>query len=628
MNKKYDQGDSPRQAMHGRVGRGRMFMATPPQKAKNIKKTFLHLLHYLGPHSFPLLIVFAISICGTIFNILAPKILGSATTILFEGVMKRLGGLPAVIDFNRIGQILLLLVFIYLFSEAFSYLGQFIMAGVVQKIVFRMREETYAKLTHLPLKFFDGHTHGEILSRVINDMDLIGSTLDQSLTHLISAIVTVSGVLVMMLLISPIMTLVALVTLPLSYLVTAKIAGYSQKRFAEQQRVLGRLNGHIEETYGGHIIVKSFGNEDKAIRHFKKINDKLYDTNWRAQFVSGIIMPLLGFINNISYVLICIIGAVFVVQGKIVIGDLQAFIQYSKNFREPIVQFANIANIIQSTLAAAERVFELLDEEEERTDDEQSLVEFAPRGDISFQKVTFGYSAETTLMKDLDICIEAGQTVAVVGPTGAGKTTLVNLLMRFYEIDGGKITIDGVDIRHIERGTLRSLFGMVLQDTWLFQGTIRDNIAYGKEGATDEEIKRAAGAAHADHFIGTLPGGYNTILNEEASNISQGQKQLITIARAILADPAILILDEATSSVDTRTELLIQKAMARLMKGRTSFVIAHRLSTIRDADIILVMDEGAVVEKGTNSELLSLDGFYAALYQSRFDAGGSYHEAG
>jgi len=617
------------QAMPGRVGGARIIMSMPAEKAKNFKGTCIRMLQYLRPHCFLLLIVFAAAVFGTVFNILGPKILGQATTILFDGFMDRLRGIPgAGIDFERIGQILLTLMGIYFLSEVFTYLSQFIMIGIVQKIVFTMRDDVHKKLSRLPLKFFDSHTHGEILSRVTNDMDLIGSTLDQSLTHLIASIVSVCGVLAMMLTISPVMTLIALVTLPLSYLITAKIAGYSQKTFADRQRELGKLNGHIEEIYGGHVIVKSFGNEEKALRRFKQINENLYNAGWRAVFISGIIMPLIGFVNNMGYVLVCIMGGIYVIQGRILIGDMQAFIQYSKNFREPIVQFANIANIIQSTIAAAERVFELLDEEEEIADDAQARSLFAPRGDVAFENVRFGYSAEMILIKDMNINVKAGQTVAVVGPTGAGKTTIVNLLMRFYEISGGKITIDGIDIREIKRGTLRSVFGMVLQDTWLFKGTIRDNIAYGKEGATDEEIFRAAGAAHADHFIRTLPGGYNTVLNEEASNISQGQKQLLTIARAILADPAILILDEATSNVDTRTELLIQKAMADLTKGRTSFIIAHRLSTIRDADFILVMNEGGVVEKGTNTELLALNGFYAALYKSQFGTGELYHKTG
>lgn len=611
------------------VRAGRIIMSAPGEKPKNFKETLMRLLHYLRPHSFPLLVVFAVAVCGTVFSILGPKILGQATTLFFDGMMDRLRGVPnAGIDFEQVGKILLLLIGIYLFSEAFTYLGHFIMAGIVQKIVYTMRDEAYQKITRLPLTFFDTHTHGELLSRITNDMDLISSTLGQSLTHLISSIVTVGGVLAMMLIISPVMTLIALVTLPLTYLITVKIAGYSQKKFADQQRELGELNGHIEEAYGGHIIVKSFGNEEKVIQRFKIINERLYDAGWRAVFISGIIMPLINFVNNIGYVLVCIMGAAFVIQGRIVIGDMQAFIQYSRNFKEPIIQFANIANIIQSTIAAAERIFELLDEEEEIADSAQAHTLFAPRGDVKFENVRFGYSPDTTLIRNMNIAVQAGQTVAIVGPTGAGKTTLVNLLMRFYEISGGKITIDGIDIREIKRGTLRGIFGMVLQDAWLFQGTIRDNIAYGKAGATDEEICRAAGAARADHFIRTLPGGYDTVLNEEASNISQGQKQLLTIARAILADPAILILDEATSNVDTRTELLIQKAMAELMKGRTSFVIAHRLSTIQDADTILVMNEGEVMEKGTNTELLALNGFYAALHKSRFGAEEVYNKTG
>jgi len=601
------------------AGGGRIGMSMPPEKAKNFKGTFIRLLGYLRPHWFLLLIVFAAAIGGTAFNIISPKILGQGTTIIFEGITERLRGVPgAGIDFERIAPILLLLVVLYILSAVFTYLEHYIMAGVAQKTVYDLREDVNGKLSRLPLKYFDSHSHGEILSRTTNDMDLISTTLQQGLMQLVASLVTVSGILIMMLTISPWMTLIALVTLPLSYVVTARIAAYAQKNFAAQQKELGRLNGHVEEIYSGHMIVKAFGNEDKAIRRFNMINEKLYESSWRAQFISGIIMPLIGFINNIGYVLVCIVGSIFVTQGRIPIGNLQAFIQYSKQFTHPIAQFANIANIVQSTIAAAERVFELLDEVEEIPDSAEALSIFSPRGDVRFDSVRFGYREDRILMNKMNINVKSGQTVAIVGPTGAGKTTLVNLLMRFYEISGGKITIDGIDIREVKRGSLRFVFGMVLQDTWLFKGTIRDNIAYGREGATEEEIVRAAKAAYADHFIRTLPDGYDTVLNEEASNISQGQKQLLTIARAILADPAILILDEATSSVDTRTELLIQKAMADLMKGRTSFVIAHRLSTIYSADMILVMNEGDVVEKGTHSQLLAMEGFYRELNKSQF----------
>ncbi|MHB1407363.1 MAG: ABC transporter ATP-binding protein, partial [Desulfitobacteriaceae bacterium] len=466
-----------------------------------------------------------------------------------------------------------------------------------------------------------------ILSRVTNDVDNIATTLQQSLTQLITSIVTIVGIVIMMLWISPLMTLIALVTLPLSFLVTAKIAKRSQKYFVAQQKELGQLNGHVEEMYGGHPIVKAFGHEDKSINKFNEINERLYTAGWKAQFVSGLIMPLMNFISNIGYVFVSVVGGILVIKKSIEIGDVQAFIQYSRQFSWPIIQTANIANVIQSTVASAERVFELLDEIEEIPDKQEAKVIESSQGAVKFQNVKFGYKEDLTLIENMNIDVQPGQTIAIVGPTGAGKTTLVNLLMRFYEINDGKITVDGVDIRDLTRGGLRSIFGMVLQDTWLFNGTIRDNIAYGREGATEDDIVRAAKAAHADHFIRTLPDGYNTILNEEASNISQGQKQLLTIARALLADPAILILDEATSNVDTRTELLIQKAMIGLMRGRTSFVIAHRLSTIRDADLILVMNDGSVIEKGTHTELLVQGGFYADLYNSQFSGANLESEA-
>jgi ATP-binding cassette subfamily B protein len=492
------------------------------------------------------------------------------------------------------------------------------MAGVSQKTVFDMRRDVNDKLALLPLKYFDSRTHGEIMSRVTNDIDNISTTLQQSLTQLITSIFTIIGVIIMMLTISPILTLITLITLPASFAVTAFIAKSSQKNFAAQQKELGALNGHVEEMFTGHKIVKAFRHEAKSIKEFNEINDRLYGVGWRAQFVSGVIYPMMQFITNIGYVIICIMGGIYVIKNIIELGDVQAFIQYSQQFTQPIVQTANIANILQSTIASAERVFEILDEAEEIPDQVDAKVIESPRGEVKFQNVKFGYKEGVTLMEDMNIEVKSGQTIAIVGPTGAGKTTLVNLLMRFYEINGGKITVDGVDIRDLKRGDLRTMFGMVLQDTWLFNGTIKENIGYGREGATDEDIIRAAKAAHADHFIRALPLGYNTILNEEASNISQGEKQLLTIARAILADPAILILDEATSSVDTRTEVYIQKAMKDLMKGRTSFVIAHRLSTIRDAELILVMNNGTIIEMGNHQELIAKGGFYADLYNSQF----------
>lgn len=608
-------GGGPRGGPLGPMGR-------PAEKAKDFKGSFKRLLGYLKPRRFRLLVVLLFAVLSTVFSIASPKIMGKATTKLFEGLMMKLKHVPeATVDFNYILNILFILAGLYIISAIFMYIQQYIMAGVAQQTVYDMRRDVNLKLSRLPLKFFDSRTHGDILSRVSNDIDNIATTLQQSLTQLITAVVTLLGILIMMLAISPWLTLIFLAVLPLSALVTKAVASRSQKFFAGQQKVLGELNGHVEEMYTGHQIIKAFGREEESIARFKQINEELYEVGWKAQFMSGIIVPLLSLINNIGYVLVSVVGGIFVINRTITIGDVQAFIQYSRQFTQPIVQTANIVNIIQSTIASAERVFEILDETEEVADsDDAQLIAF-PRGNVNLQNVKFRYQENVPLIEDLSIEVKAGQTVAVVGPTGAGKTTLVNLLMRFYEIDGGKITVDGVDIRDIKRTALRSIFGMVLQDTWLFNGSIRDNIAYGREGASEAEIIRAAKTAHADHFIRTLPEGYNTILNEEASNISQGQKQLLTIARAILADPAILILDEATSSVDSRTEVYIQKAMIALMKKRTSFVIAHRLSTIRDADLILVMDNGSVIEKGTHNELLAQGGFYADLYKSQFSGG-------
>ncbi|MET3852662.1 ABC transporter ATP-binding protein [Paenibacillus sp. OAE614] len=598
----------------------------PAQKAKDFKGSLKRLVGYLRPRRGTLIVIFLTAILSTVFSIASPKILGKAITKLLEGVIAMAKGTPgAGIDFTYITQILLILIGLYLFSAAFSYIQQYLMAGVAQKVVYDMREQINAKLSRLPLKYFDSRTHGEILSRATNDVDNISTTLQQSLTQLITSIVTLVGVIVMMLSISPWMTLILIVTLPLSFIVIKAVASRSQKHFMAQQASLGQLNGHVEEMYTGHKIVKAFGRERESVEDFNKINEKLYSSGWKAQFISGIIMPMMMFIGNIGYVLVCVVGGIFVTHGRITIGDVQAFIQYARQFTQPIMQTANIANIIQSTIASAERVFELLDEEEEVPEAADAAVLNNPKGAVQFEHVRFGYKEDAMLIEDMNIDVKPGQTIAIVGPTGAGKTTLINLLMRFYELNGGAITIDGVNITHLKRGNLRSIFGMVLQDTWLFNGTIMENIAYGRAGATNEEVIEAAKAAHADHFIRTLPDGYDTVLNEEASNISQGQKQLLTIARAILADPSILILDEATSSVDTRTEVYIQKAMNDLMKGRTSFVIAHRLSTIRDADLILVMNQGSVIEKGNHEELLAKGGFYADLYNSQF-SGGSIQE--
>lgn len=617
-NQGHEQNPGARKAGPG-GGFGPMGMGMPVQKAKDFKGTLKRLVSYLKPYKLQLVSVLITAIISTVFSIVSPKIMGNATTKLFEGLMMKLNRVPgAKIDFDYIGQIIILLIGLYIISAIFAYLQGYIMAGVAQKTVYNLRKEVEEKLNRLPLKYFDSHTHGEILSRAVNDVDNISTTLQQSLTQLITSVVTIIGVIVMMLSISPLMTLIVILTLPLSGVAIAKIAKKSQQFFKGQQKSLGQLNGHVEEMYTGHKVIKVFGHEQKSIEQFEEINEKLYQSGWKAQFVSGMIMPLMSFINNIGYVLISVVGGILVTKNAIKIGDIQAFIQYARQFSQPIAQTASIANVIQSTIASAERVFEILDETEEVPEAVAAEVITEPKGEVTFDHVCFGYEENEPLIEDMNIAVKPGQRVAIVGPTGAGKTTLINLLMRFYEINSGKILIDGIDTRELKRDHLRSLFGMVLQDTWLFNSTIRDNIGYGREGATEDEIVEAARAANADHFIRTLPDGYETILNEEASNISQGQKQLLTIARAILANPAILILDEATSSVDTRTEVQIQKAMDHLMKGRTSFVIAHRLSTIRDADLILVMNHGSVIEKGTHQELLEKDGFYADLYNSQF----------
>lgn len=591
----------------------------PIQKAKDFKGTLKRLIRYLAPYKYRLLTVLLAAILSTVFTIFGPKVLGKATTKIFEGIMAKMSGIPgAGIDFEYIVRILFILGALYLFSSLFTFIQQFIMASVAQNTVFTLREEAEAKVSRLPLKYFDGTTTGETLSRIVNDIDNISTTLQQSLTQIITSVVTIIGVIIMMLSISPLMTGILLLTLPLSGIIAVFVAKKSQTYFAGQQKSLGHLSGHVEEIYSGHEVVKAFGQEEKAKEEFEAINEKLYQSSWKAQFISGVIMPLMQFVGNIGYVLICVVGGIFVTNGRITVGDIQAFIQYARQFTQPITQTANIANIIQSTIASAERVFELLDEEEEVAEIENPKVISSPEGHVVFDQVAFGYKQDQLLIKDMNLDVKPGQKVAIVGPTGAGKTTLINLLMRFYELNGGSIRIDGVDIKDMKRGDLHGLFGMVLQDTWLFNGTIADNIGYGREGASREEIIEAAIAAHADHFIRTLPEGYETELNEEASNISQGQKQLLTIARAILANPSILILDEATSSVDTRTEIFIQKAMNRLMENRTSFVIAHRLSTIKDADLILVMNKGTVIEQGTHDELLNQNGFYADLYNSQF----------
>lgn len=594
-------------------------ISVPAEKARDFKGTSKRLLFYLRPYKLQLFAVFAMSILSTVFTIYSPKVMGRATTILFQGVWQRLqGDSGAVVDFAKILQVIYLLTALYITSAAFNYLQHYIMAGVSQHTVYNLRKELYEKLSRLPLQYFDSRTHGEILSRASNDIDNISTTLQQSMTQIISSLITLIGIVIMMLTISGWMTLITALTLPLSFLITAQVAKRSQRFYINQQKNLGEINGHVEEMLTGHVVVKAYGQEGKSLARFQMLNDRLYEAGWRAQFISGLIMPLLSLVSNIGYVLVCAVGGVLVARRMLEIGDVQAFIQYSRQFTHPIIQTASIANIFQSTIASAERVFEILDEREELPDPQLPERIASPRGEVSFRNVSFGYRENDILIENLNITVKAGQTVAIVGPTGAGKTTLVNLLMRYYEVNGGQITIDGVDIRELKRSDLRSMLAMVLQDAWLFSGTIRDNIAYGKENATDEEVISAAKAARADHFIRTLPQGYDTVLNEEGSNISLGQKQLLTIARAILADPAVLILDEATSSVDTRTEMLLQKAMTELMKGRTSFVIAHRLSTIREADVILVMNRGRIIEQGTHRELLARNGFYADLYNSQF----------
>ena len=602
--------------MRGRPGRMPMQM----QRVKDFRGTLKRLGQYLMPRKLAFVAVVLFSVLGTLLAIINPKIMGKATTKLFEGLMLKAQGVPgAGIDYAYIGRILAILCVLYGAGAALSFTQNYIMAGIAQATVYEMRKQIQDKLNRLPLRFFDGRTHGEILSRVINDVDTVSATLQQGLVQIITAIVTLVGVLVMMLTISPFLTLISLITLPLTALATWLVAGRSQRYFVGHQKALGDLNGHVEEMYAGHKVVKVFGFEEASISRFNRINEDLYEHGWKSQFISGLMMPLISLINNIEYVIVAVAGGFMVFRRTIEIGDIQAFINYSRRFAQPIQQTAGIANLIQATVAAAERVFELLDEAEEVPDPVDAVTPPDPlKGEVRFENVRFGYQEDKVLMENLSLHAKPGQTIAIVGPTGAGKTTLVNLLMRFYDTDGGRITVDGIDIRNFKRSDLRKLFGMVLQDVWLFSGTIRDNIAYGRENATEAEIIRAAQIARADHFIRTLPDGYNTVLSEDASNLSQGQKQLLTIARGILANPPMMILDEATSNVDTRTEVQVQQAMEALMKGRTSFVIARRLSTIRNADLILVMDEGEIVEQGTHSELLAKDGFYAELYRSQF----------
>ena len=599
----------------GRMG-GRHGMST--EKAKDFKGTMKKLMGYLTQYKIGLLLVVIFAIGSTIFNIAGPKILGKATTELFHGLISKVSG-GSGIDFDKIAKILIGLMCLYVCSALFSFIQGYIMTGVSQKLTYRMRKEISEKIDRLPMGYFDKMTHGEILSRITNDVDTLSQSLNQSATQVITSVATIIGVLVMMLSISPLMTVIAILILPLSMGLIGMIVKRSQRYFKEQQEYLGYVNGQVEEVYGGHNIVKAFNKEDDVIDEFDRDNDRLYRSAWKSQFLSGMMMPIMQFVGNLGYVAVVILGGYLAIKKTIEVGDIQSFIQYVRNFTQPIQQVAQVANMLQSTAAASERVFEFLEEPEEEAAPENPVVLKNPEGAVEFEHVHFGYNPEHTIIHDFSVKVEPGQKIAIVGPTGAGKTTMVKLLMRFYDVSGGSIKVDGHDIREFDRGELRRMFGMVLQDTWLFKGSIEDNIRYGKLDATHEDVVKAADAAYAHRFIQTLPGGYGMELNEEASNVSQGQKQLLTIARAILADPKILILDEATSSVDTRTQVRIQKAMDNLMKGRTSFIIAHRLSTIRDADLILVMKEGDIVEMGRHEELLAKNGFYADLYNSQFE---------
>jgi ATP-binding cassette subfamily B multidrug efflux pump len=598
-------------------GHGPMAMM-PGEKARDFRGTMSKLLRSLNAYRVAILIVLLFAAGSTVFSIVGPKVLGNATTKLFEGVMAQIAGTGSI-DFNYIGRILLTTLGLYLLSAAFSYIQGWIMTDVAMKVTYRFRRDIAEKINRMPLRYFDGTSHGEVLSRITNDVDTVNQTLNQSLTQIITSVTTVVGVLVMMLTISWLMTLVALLIVPLSLVIVQAVIRRSQKYFKQQQDYLGHVNGHVEEMYGGHIVMKAFNGEDRSVAQFDGLNGTLYDAAWRSQFLSGLMMPVMGFIGNLGYVAVCILGGWLVIQKTITLGDVQAFIQYVRSFTQPLTQLANISNILQQTAAAAERVFEFLDQAEEIPETADPVRVQAVDGRVDFDGVHFGYNPDHLVIHDFSAAIAPGQKVAIVGPTGAGKTTMVKLLMRFYDVQRGAIRVDGHNIRDFLREDLRCMFGMVLQDTWLFNGSMLENIRYGRPEATDAEVIEAAKAAHVDHFIRTLPEGYATELNEEVTNISQGQMQLLTIARAILANPKMLILDEATSSVDTHTEVLIQKAMAALMQGRTSFVIAHRLSTIRDADLILVMRDGGIVEQGKHEELLARQGFYAELYNSQFE---------
>ena len=598
----------------GPMGHGRM----SGEKAKDFKGTMGKLMKYMSAFKVQMLFVVIFAIGGTVFNIIGPKILGKATTEIFNGLVSKVSG-GSGMDFEKIATILLTALALYVTSALCSLVQGFLMTGVSQKTTYRLRKEISQKINRMPMNYFDTRTHGEVLSRVTNDVDTLGQSLNQSATQIITSTTTIIGVLVMMLSISPLMTLVALLILPVSLGMISFVMKHSQKYFKGQQEYLGNVNGQVEEVYSGHNIVKAFNKEKDVIEEFEKTNDKLYDSAWKSQFFSGMMMPIMQFVGNLGYVGVVILGGVLAAKKTIEVGDIQSFIQYVRNFTQPIQQLAQVANMLQSTAAASERVFEFLEEEEEDQTVPNPVSVEGLEGNVTFEHVHFGYNEDKIIIKDFSVDVKEGQKIAIVGPTGAGKTTMIKLLMRFYDVNSGAILIDGHNVKDFNRSELRQMFGMVLQDTWLFHGSIKDNIKYGKLDATDEEVIEAAKAARVHRFVQTLPGGYDMELNEEASNVSQGQKQLLTIARAILADPKILILDEATSSVDTRTEIQIQKAMDTLMKGRTSFVIAHRLSTIRDADVILVMKDGDIVEQGNHEELLAKNGFYADLYNSQFE---------
>ena len=588
-------------------------------KAKDFKGSLKKLVKYMSVYKVQMLFVAVFAVCGTVFNIVGPKILGKATTEIFNGLVSKVSG-GSGMDFGKIGQILLITLGLYVVSALCSFIQGMIMTGISQKTTYRLRKDITEKVNRMPMDYFDTKPVGEVLSRVTNDVDTLGQSLNQSATQLITSVTTLIGVLVMMLSISPLMTVVALLILPISVGLISFVMKHSQKYFSGQQEYLGNVNGQVEEVYSGHNVIKAFNKEDDVIREFDRTNDKLYESAWKSQFFSGMMMPVMQFVGNLGYVGVAILGGFLAIKKTIEVGDIQSFIQYVRNFTQPIQQVAQVTNMLQLAAASSERVFEFLEEKEEDQTVEHPVSVEGLHGNVQFENVHFGYNPEKIIINDFSANVKEGQKIAIVGPTGAGKTTMIKLLMRFYDVNSGSIKIDGPDVRDFNRSELREMFGMVLQDTWLFHGTIMDNIRYGKLDATEEEVIQAAKAAHVHRFVQTLPGGYQMEINEEATNISQGQKQLLTIARAILADPKILILDEATSSVDTRTEVRIQKAMDNLMKGRTSFVIAHRLSTIRDADLILVMKDGDIIEQGTHTQLLAQNGFYAELYNSQFES--------